>query len=264
MSKEAQYSKAATIGDEESGGVKQLITNPNYEYANSIEKYQGYLSKQFPTTANPAPLGLCGFALTCFVLSCMNAGGLVSIHASNGVVNGLALFYGGLIQFLAGMWEFKCGNTFGATFFGSYGMFWMSFAALSVQCWNFMGNYTSEKDAHDGLGIFLLSWAMFTTFNIFAAHRSTIALIVLLLLVDLVFLMLSISNFTFTTFPTISIRCQEAGGCFGVMAAFLAWYCSFSALLTNQNSLVILPIGPLDPIYRSWGWTLPDEVPEKK
>jgi len=53
------------------------ITNPNFDYANSVEHYQGFLSRQFPTTANPAPLGLCGFALTTFVLSMMNAGGLV-------------------------------------------------------------------------------------------------------------------------------------------------------------------------------------------
>jgi succinate-acetate transporter protein len=54
-----------------------VISNPNFDYANNVEKYQGFLSKQFPTTANPAPLGLCGFALTTFVLSLHNAGGLV-------------------------------------------------------------------------------------------------------------------------------------------------------------------------------------------
>lgn len=60
-----------------------LITNPNYDYANNVEKYQGFLSKQFPTTANPAPLGLCAFALTTFVLSMINAGGLVCKYCGN-------------------------------------------------------------------------------------------------------------------------------------------------------------------------------------
>jgi len=237
---------------------KAQVTNPNYEYANNVEKYQGFLSRQFPTTANPAPLGLCCFGLTTFVLSMINAGGLISIHAPNGVVNGLAMFYGGLVQLLAGMWEFKTGNTFGATLFASYGGFWMSFAALSVNCFGFLGGYTNAKDVHDGLGIYLMAWCMFTLWNTFASHRSTLALFSLLFTVVIAFLFLSISEFTNITFPTISIRCQEVGGVFGLIAAFLAWYCAFAALLTKKNSLIILPVVPLDPIYRSWGW-LPAE-----
>ncbi len=60
--------------------------------------------------------------------------------------------------------------------------------------------------------------------------------------------------------------CQEAGGCFGVMAAILAWYSAYAALLTNKNSFFRLPLGDLDPIYRSWGWLPPleDEKDEDK
>src|SRR5579883_2655188 len=83
-----------------------------------------------PATANPAPLGLCGFALTTFVLSTLNAGWFSA--ATFGVVVPLALFYGGLAQLLAGMWEFKAGNTFGATAFSSYGAFWLSFTVLFI------------------------------------------------------------------------------------------------------------------------------------
>ena len=79
-----------------------LITNPNYELANS-DMLHGFLSQQFPTTANPAPLGLAAFALTTFCLSMMNAGAIVNIQSPNGVVMGLALFYGGLCQLLAGI-----------------------------------------------------------------------------------------------------------------------------------------------------------------
>ncbi len=78
--------------------------------------------------ANPGPLGLCGFALTTFVLSCANAGFISGPE----VVLGLAFFYGGLAQLLAGMWEFKAGNTFGATAFTSYGAFWIALAT-SIQ-----------------------------------------------------------------------------------------------------------------------------------
>eukprot|EP01033_Poteriospumella_lacustris_P001968 gene1968-1428_t len=206
------------------------ITNPTWEYYAREEKLHGFLSQQFPTTANPAPLGLCGFALTTFVLSMMNAGGLRSIHSpSNGVVMGLALFYGGLCQLLAGMWEFKTGNTFGALAFSSYGGFWMSFAALSINAFGFLSGYGSTHEGqvalHNDLGIYLLAWGMFSLWMTIAAHP---------------------------------------GGCFGVMAAILAWYCAYAALLTNKNSFFTLPVGELDPIYRSWGWLPPLEANNKK
>src|SRR5438105_14574520 len=84
-----------------------------------------------PIIANPGPLGLCGFALTTFVLSSINAGLIPGADAAKMVV-GLAFFYGGIAQLLAGMWEFKSGNTFGATAFSSYGAFWLA-VAISVQ-----------------------------------------------------------------------------------------------------------------------------------
>lgn len=185
-----------------------------------------------------------------------------AIHSGHGVVLGLALFYGGLCQLLAGMWEFKTGNTFGSVAFSSYGGFWMSFAALSMKCFGFLDGYGSDyqgqKNLHDGLGLYLLAWGMFSLWMTLAAHRTTLALFVLLFLVFVTFLMLSIGEFTVLTFPDISIRCHEAGGCFGTMAALLAWYCAYASLLSKKISLVTLPLGELDPIYRSWGW-LPEE-----
>lgn len=88
---------------------------------------------QLPTgLANPAPLGLAAFGLTTFVLSMYNAGVGVGYGGATNVVVGLALFYGGFVQLLAGMWEFRTGNTFGATAFSSYGAFWLSYATLFV------------------------------------------------------------------------------------------------------------------------------------
>src|SRR5215470_6220068 len=83
-----------------------------------------------PGIANPGPLGLSAFALTTFVLSAANAG----LFKGSAIVLGLALFYGGLTQFCAGMWEFRTGNVFGATAFSSYGGFWISlgFALLPL------------------------------------------------------------------------------------------------------------------------------------
>src|SRR6266566_556228 len=81
------------------------------------------------TPANPAPLGLAGFAMTTFVLSLFNTS--VVSSAGEGVVLGLAIAYGGLAQLLAGMWEFRTGNTFGAVAFSSFGAFWISFFILT-------------------------------------------------------------------------------------------------------------------------------------
>ena len=80
-----------------------------------------------PSFADPGPLGLAAFALTTFTLSLFNAG--LAPEALEPLVLPLALFYGGLAQFLAGMWEFRKANTFGATAFASYGAFWLAFAA---------------------------------------------------------------------------------------------------------------------------------------
>jgi succinate-acetate transporter protein len=172
---------------------------------------------------------------------------------------GLALFYGGLCQLLAGMWEFKTGNTFGSVAFSSYGGFWMSFAALNMKCFGFLDAYANKpEDLHNGLGIYLLAWGMFSLWMTLAAHRTTLALMVLLFLVFVTFLMLSIGEFTVLHWPHMSVRCKEAGGCFGTMAALLAWYCAYASLLSKKISLVTLPLVEMDPIYRSWGW-LPAE-----
>src|SRR5258707_15189639 len=109
-----------------------------------------------PPIANPAALGLGGFALTTFVLSTHNAG-----WAPDLTWVGLAFFYGGLAQFAAGMWEFKTGNTFGATAFSTYGAFWMSLAFyLILALWGKVPGAEVGKD----LGWFLLAFAIFNTY----------------------------------------------------------------------------------------------------
>src|SRR5215469_3400867 len=106
-------------------------------------------------TANPAPLGLCAFALTTFVLSSINAGWFPA--GATNVVVGLALFYGGLGQVIAGIWELKSGNTFGATAFTSYGGFWLSFGVILIPG---SGVLTAIAPViHPALGVYLLAWA---------------------------------------------------------------------------------------------------------
>src|SRR5436305_4674102 len=107
------------------------------------------------TPADPGPLGLAAFAGTTFVLSLLNAN-LVSLAAGIGAVLPLALAYGGLAQLLAGMWEFRTGNTFGAVAFTSFGAFWISFYFLI----KVIG--VDSVSAH-GVSAYLWMWAIFTT-----------------------------------------------------------------------------------------------------
>src|SRR4051812_15918767 len=112
-----------------------------------------------PVTADPGPLGLAAFALTTFVLSFFNSG-LVS-EKGLPIVLGLALAYGGLAQLLAGMWEFRTGNTFGATAFTSYGAFWISFWAFEQFFAKDIKDATSLGNA---VGLYLIGWGIFTAY----------------------------------------------------------------------------------------------------
>src|SRR3954466_11541875 len=124
-----------------------------------------------PVTADPGPLGLAGFALTTFVLSIFNSG-LMS-EAGLPVVLGLALAYGGLAQLLAGMWEFRTGNTFGAVAFTSYGAFWLSF-------WAFEQFYAKEITAKlalgNSVGLFLIAWGICSASRFIASLRTSAAI----------------------------------------------------------------------------------------
>jgi succinate-acetate transporter protein len=120
--------------------------------------------------ADPGPLGLAAFALTTFVLSMFNAG-LVS-KAGEPVVLGLALAYGGIAQILAGMWEFRTGNTFGAVAFTSFGAFWVSFWAFVT----FFADSVPAEHAGSAVGLYLIAWGIFTLYMFVASLRTTAAI----------------------------------------------------------------------------------------
>ncbi|KAI8576076.1 hypothetical protein K450DRAFT_258796 [Umbelopsis ramanniana AG] len=192
--------------------------------------------------ANPGPLGLCGFALTTFVLSLHNAGAGVAATGPSNVVVGLAFFYGGLVQLLAGMWEFKTGNTFGATAFSSYGGFWLSFGLIFVPGAGILDAYTAKstvQNLENSLGIYLLGWTIFTGIMLIASHRSNCGLVALFFFLFITFILLTASKFNAST------PLQVAGGAFGVVTAVIAWYNALSGLLTKESSYFTLPTVPL-------------------
>ncbi|KAH8948894.1 hypothetical protein BDL97_10G001600 [Sphagnum fallax] len=205
-------------------------------------------AKPVTNTINPAPLGLIAFALTTFVLSCYNAGIWgIQVDSPPNVVIGLAVFYGGLGQFIAGMWEFAAGNTFGATAFASYGAFWLAYSALFIPWFGVIDAYEAApahtKNIDPALGIFLLAWALFTFFMWFGTFKSNIGFVLLFFFLTLTFVLLSISEFKRD--PLISNRVKRAGGFIGILTALIAWYIGVAKLLTPDISYITLPLGDL-------------------
>jgi len=185
--------------------------------------------------ANPAPLGLGAFALTTFVLSLINVGAN-SITAPN-VVVGLAYAYGGLIQLLAGMWEMAVGNTFGATALSSYGGFWISFGIVLTPAFGIVDSYTDTTTGvssfNAAFALYLWAWFFFTFCMLMLTLRSTVAFFSLFFTLDLAFLFLAIQHQV--TDATTAAHMGVAGGSFGLVAAFLAWYNMFAGIADSSN-----------------------------
>jgi uncharacterized protein len=178
--------------------------------------------------ADPAPLGLGAFALTTFVLSVHNAGWAPDI-----IWVGLALFYGGLAQFMAGMWEFRNRNTFGATAFSTYGGFWLSLGTFVLLV---LFGKVPTATVDSALGWFLLAFAIFNTYMMLWATRVNAA-------VFAVFLTLEITEIVlFIGFLSGNTNMIKLGGIIGVITAAVAWYTSAAGVISSLGTPV-LPVG---------------------
>jgi hypothetical protein len=182
--------------------------------------------------ADPGPLGLAGFAMTTFVLSMFNSN-LVD-EKGFPVVLGLALAYGGIVQLLAGMWEFRTGNTFGAVAFCSFGAFWISFWALNVFYAKSIGG-----NAGHAIGVYLWAWAIFTAYMTVAALRVNLAVLTVFVLLTVTFILLAIG----AVGPHATVT--HWGGYLGLATAAAAWYASFAAVVNSTFGRTMLPVVPL-------------------
>jgi uncharacterized protein len=184
--------------------------------------------------ADPAPLGLGCFALTTFLLSLFNAGLLPA--AGEPIVFGVALAYGGAIQVLAGMWEFRKGNVFGATAFTSYGAFWLSF-------WAFVTFYAADiPDAGDRatvVGWYLIGWGIFTVIMWVASLRTTAVLALLFTLLAATFFVLGIGD------VAQNKALVTLGGYLGLATAAVAWYACLAGVSASTFGRTVLPNPPL-------------------
>jgi len=185
--------------------------------------------------ADPGPLGLAAFAGTTFYLSTVNAGLLPkSVEAG---VFGLAFFYGGLAQLLAGMWEFVKGNTFGAVAFSSYGAFWLSFWYLVSHLPEDLAK-ASAGDINKALGTYLLVWTIFTAYMFLASMRTSGAIMAVFLLLTLTFLFLCIGAYS------ASSGMSKVGGWLGLLTALAAWYASFAGVFNSTAKRDVMPTMP--------------------
>jgi hypothetical protein len=188
---------------------------------------------------------LAGFAGTTFVLSVINTNMLGT--SVQDTVLGLALFYGGLAQLLAGMWEFVKGNTFGAVAFSSFGAFWMSFWYLINHVVpTELAAKAQAPDILHGVGLYLLMWAIFTAYMTIAAMRTTMAILVVFVLLTLAFIALTIGFLgeSVDDFLKNSNAWIHIGGWIGIATALAAWYASMAAVTNATHKRVVFPVGP--------------------
>jgi succinate-acetate transporter protein len=182
--------------------------------------------------ANPAPLGLIGFGLTTVILSLINAG--VLPKGGEPVVLPLAFAFGGLIQMMAGLMEFRTGNTFGTVAFLSYGAFWWWFALLVL-----LGGHgvLDLSLAGSTIAVTLIGWGVFTLCMWIATFRLSKALFLVFLTLWITFFLLGFGDLL--SAPGLS----RAGGWVGLVCGLLAMYTSFAIVVNSTFCKTVLPLG---------------------
>jgi uncharacterized protein len=187
--------------------------------------------------ADPAPLGLAGFALTTFMLSGHNATFIPDL-----LWVGLALFYGGVAQLLAGMWEFRNRNVFGATAFSTYGGFWLALGTTIVLIEaTSLGSGLKPVDINNGLAWFLLAFAIFNTYMLLGSLRVNTAVFGVFLTLEITEILLAIGFFRLAHGGTPWIL--HAGGWAGIVTAGVAWYASAAGVMNGMSTDPVLPVG---------------------
>jgi len=207
--------------------------------------------------ANPAPLGLLGFGITTVLLNFVHNARLGQVDA---VILGMGIFYGGLAQIIAGIMEYKRGNTFGTTAFSSYGFFWLSFVALNwlgvdkvskSVVWPFFGGeyYTTPwLVGSEALMAYFFMWGLFTLFMFFGTLKKNRA-------IQFVFASLAILFFLLTTkFALLAYTSMTATdlelftriiGVEGIICGLSAFYLAMAEVLNEEHGRTVLPICPV-------------------
>jgi succinate-acetate transporter protein len=180
--------------------------------------------------ANPAPLGLMGFGMTTVLLNIHNAG----VFAIGSMILTMGIFYGGLAQIIAGILEFRKGNTFGVTAFTSYGLFWLSFVFLLILPSMFP---TFAKPGDTALGAYLFMWGLFTGLMFISTLKKPKALQFVFFTLTLLFWLLALGHFLQN--PDIT----KIAGYEGIICGMSAIYLAMAEVINETYGKTILPIG---------------------
>ncbi|KAK2741224.1 hypothetical protein FQN57_005686 [Myotisia sp. PD_48] len=250
---------------EEKGHSSETVNGQDNGYTNGYTNGSGTLKAQpriltvsqvpyppFQQLANPGPLGLLGFALTTFVLGLYKCGAGLPGSNPRGTVGpdqaifGLALFMGGLAQLIAGIMEFRVGNTFGTTVHCSYSAFWMSYAMFSIPGLGIHAAYDGDERAFTfAVGIYLIGWCLLTCLFLAAALRTNITIIVVFSLLALAFLFLAVADFIATSHPGPAIRVNQVGGAVSVACSIAAFYAGAAGLMRPETTFIRFPLGTI-------------------
>jgi len=187
------------------------------------------MSEKAVTLANPAPLGLMGFGMTTILLNLVNMG----LFGISSIIVAMGIFYGGAAQIIAGIMEFRKGNTFGTLAFTSYGLFWLTLVFIIISAVERPA--VSPNDA--AWAAYLFIWGLFTLMMFFGTLRANRALQTIFLSLAILFFLLTASHFI----PQL----QLIAGIEGVFCGFSAFYLAIAEVLNEAHSRVVLPIGPV-------------------
>src|ERR1041385_8681154 len=182
------------------------------------------------TTGNPAPLGLLGFGMTTVLLNLHNAG----FFEINSMILAMGICYGGVAQIIAGIMEWRKGNTFATTAFTSYGLFWLSLVALIVL--PKIGWATKPDDA--GMAAYLAMWGIFTAVLFIGTFRLHIAGQVVFGSLTILFFLLAIGDYT-----NASAGFKHFTGWEGIFCGFSAIYAGLAQVLNEVFGKTVLPLG---------------------
>lgn len=200
---------------------------------------QSTSKRHAPKIGNPTPLGLSAFALSMMVSGFYNlqAFGIVEPN----VIVGVCLFTGGAVQFAAGMWEFKVGNTFGGTGFSAFGGFWASYGVIFIPAFGIIDAFKGDNEQlHNALAVYCLAWLIFTIIFTLACLRTSVGVLSAFVFLTITFVSETIYHFA----PEHTVFIKFAGVT-GLMTSVTVWYCLAAVLLTPDLSPISLPLWDL-------------------
>jgi len=205
-------------------------------------------------TANPAPLGLLGFGMTTVLLNFVHNARLGPV---DGMILGMGIFYGGLAQIIAGVLEYKKGNTFGTTAFTSYGLFWLSFVALNWlgtanvaahYVWPFFGSVTPWSVSQEAFAAYFFMWGLFTFIMFFGTLKTNRALQFVFLSLAVLFFLLAAKSalLAYTSFTSADLEIfTRIIGIEGIICGLSAFYLALAEILNEAHGKTVLPICPV-------------------